>query len=214
MKRLVLISAAAGALAIPGVASAAHSRGVVVKVERGEHAVAIARGEHVSIVHARRADRLHVGQVIQFDARKRDDGTLAASDVRVVGRAERTKIQGVVVARDAKSFTLASGGVRFKVARADDVPAIGAKVEVEMKIENERVEIEVEAQANDAAEAEAKDAAEAEAKDVAEAEANDAAEAEPNDNAEAEANDNAEAAHGGDDNGGGHGGGGGHGADG
>jgi len=139
MKRLVLMGVAAAALAAPGIASA-HSRGVVVKVERAKDAFAVARAGHVAEFHNRLADRLHVGQLIRFDARKRE-----ARDIRVVGRAQRTEIVGTVTAVGASSFTVDSGGVLFTFPLVGNPPAVGAKVrvEVELKVEDDDDEVEV-----------------------------------------------------------------------
>jgi len=140
MKRLVLIGIAALALAAPGIASA-HSRGVVVKVERAKDAFAVARAGHVAKFHNRRADRLQVGQVIRFDARKRE-----ARDIRVVGRARRTEIVGTVTAVGPSSFTVDSGGVQLTFPLVGNPPAVGAtvRIEVELKVEDDEDEIEVE----------------------------------------------------------------------
>ena len=139
MKRLVLIGVAVAALAAPGIASA-HSRGVVVKVERAKDAFAVARAGHVAKFHNRRADKLQVGQVIRFDARRRE-----ARDIRVVGRAQRTEIVGTVTAVGPNSFTVDSGGVQFTFPLVGNPPAVGAKVqvEVELKVEDDADEVEV-----------------------------------------------------------------------
>jgi hypothetical protein len=139
MKRLVLIGVAAAALAAPGVASA-HSRGVVVKVERAKDAFAVARAGHVAKFHNLRADRLHVGQVIRFDAHRRE-----ARDIHVVGRAQRTEVLGTVTAVTANSFTVSSGGVQFMFTLVGAAARVGStvRVEVSLKVEDDRDEVEV-----------------------------------------------------------------------
>jgi hypothetical protein len=133
MKRLVLIAAATAALAAPGVASA-HSRGVVVKVEQARHAVAVSRAGRVGLFHARGAEHLRVGQVIRFDERRRDDGAMDATRIRVVGTTTRAKIEGLVTASSATSFTITAGGVQFTFPTFGTPLAVGSAVRVEIRI--------------------------------------------------------------------------------
>src|SRR5205814_192241 len=93
LKRTLLLVFLA-ALAVPGVASAA--RGVVVKVDRGTNTVAVARAHgRVSLLHVGSTARIHVGSRLEFSART-SNGTLAATRVRVLGRAPRTHVRGTV----------------------------------------------------------------------------------------------------------------------
>jgi hypothetical protein len=133
MKRLVLVAAATAALATPGVASA-HSRGVVVKVEPARHAVAVSRAGRVGLFHARGAEHLRVGQVIRFDERRRDDGAVDATRIRVVGSTTRAKIEGVVTASSATSFTITAGGVQFTFPTFGKSFAVGSVVVVEIRM--------------------------------------------------------------------------------
>ena len=85
MKRLVIFLCVTAALLAP---SAALAGGVVLKVQRAAHLVAVTNGKtKVSLVHT--AAKLRVGQRVALHGRALRNGTLAASTIRVVGRAHR-----------------------------------------------------------------------------------------------------------------------------
>jgi len=140
LKRTLLLVFLA-ALAVPGVASAA--RGVVVKVDRGTNTVAVARAHgRVSLLHVGSTARIHVGSRLEFSARTLSNGTLAATRVRVLGRAHRTHVRGTVLATRSGGVALSANGAVLTVARgaAAATPAVASKVEIEVEIENEDLE--------------------------------------------------------------------------
>ena len=102
MKRLLpvlAVLAVLAAFAVPSVAAAHNSSGVVLKVDRSAHLVGVTQGPHrVSLVHTAAASHLRVGQRISLNARTLRNGTLAASQVRVVGRAHAVRFRGLVLA--------------------------------------------------------------------------------------------------------------------
>ena len=80
MKRLLVSLVVVAALAAPATALA---NGVVLKVQRANHLVAVTRpGLKVSLVHTSAASRLHVGQRVALTARTLRNGTLASSAAR------------------------------------------------------------------------------------------------------------------------------------
>src|SRR3954463_16709122 len=97
MKRLLISLVALAALAAP---SAALANGVVLKVQRATHLVAVTRAgsTNVALVHTSAAARLHVGQRVALSARRLHNGTLAASAVHVVGRAHTVRFRGLLLA--------------------------------------------------------------------------------------------------------------------
>jgi hypothetical protein len=136
MKRLLISLVAVVALAAP---SAALANGVVLKVQRGNHLVAVTRtGTKVALVHTAAASRLHVGQRVSLSARTLRNGTLAASSVRVVGRAHTVRFRGLLLAKSRTRLVVSAGGAVIAVHRggrstasaSDDGPAPGTTVEV------------------------------------------------------------------------------------
>jgi hypothetical protein len=132
MKRLLISLVAVAALAAP---SAALANGVVLKVQRGNHLVAVTRAgtTRVALVHTCAAARLHVGQRITLTARTLRNGTLVASAVRVVGRAHTVRFRGLLLAKSRTRLVLSAGGAVIAVNKAGTTgagPAPGATVEV------------------------------------------------------------------------------------
>lgn len=135
MKRLVLFLIVSAALLAP---SAALASGVVVKVQRATHLVAVANGKaNVSLVHT--GVKLRVGQRVTLKGRTLRNGTVAASSIRVVGRARTVHFRGLVLKRSGTRLTLSAGGAVISVNRGaartissakDDGPQPGSVVEV------------------------------------------------------------------------------------
>ncbi len=141
MKRLILLSAAAAAFLAP---SAALASGVVLKVQPARHLVAVARTPtRVALVHT--TARLRVGQRVALTARKLRNGTLAASRIRVVGRARTVKFRGLVLARSTSRLVVSANGAVIGVHRGsrstssarDDEPRIGSTVDVTARIDED-----------------------------------------------------------------------------
>ena len=149
MKKLSLLVAVA-ALAAPGTAAAAHERGVVVKVDRQAHLVAVAeRGGSVVRVHTPRAlsKPFRIGQRLSFAARQLRNGTVAGSAFRVAGRASRLTIHGTVRAFNSRkqTITLSAGGatLRMKLAASrtfmasSPPPKVGSDVTVTASVQDD-----------------------------------------------------------------------------
>lgn len=146
MKRILLLLVL-GALAVPGVACAA--RGVAVKVDRGSKVVAVTQAQgQVSLLHVRATARIHVGSRLAFSARKLANGTFAATQVRVLGRAHRTQVRGTVLASRAANVVLSAHGAVLRISRSAATRTtqssadrgtlpVGTRVEIEVEIENE-----------------------------------------------------------------------------
>jgi hypothetical protein len=136
MKRLLISLVAVAALAAP---SAALANGVVVKVQRGNHLVAVAQaGRKVALVHTAAASRLHVGQRVALSARTLRNGTLAATSVRVVGRAHTVRFRGLLLAKSRTRLVVSAAGAVISLRRggrttasaADTGPKPGSTVDV------------------------------------------------------------------------------------
>jgi hypothetical protein len=113
MKRLVLFLIVAAALLAP---SAALASGVVLKVQRATHLVAVTNGKtKVTLVHT--GARLLVGQRVAVSGRVLRNGTLAASSVRVIGRARTVHFRGLLLKKSGTRFLLSAGGAVISVNR-------------------------------------------------------------------------------------------------
>ena len=153
MKKVSLLAAVA-ALAIPGSAAATQQSGVVVKVDRRSHVIAVAQNAgQVVRVHApvarfdRTGKQFHVGQRLTFTARKLGNGSVTGSGFRVTGRAGRVTVHGIVRAYNVRkrSITLATDGglLRMKLARtgartlmaATPPPKVGDEVTVTASVD-------------------------------------------------------------------------------
>ena len=135
MKRLVVLAAAAAALVLPATALA--SGGVVLKVQKATHLVAVSQSKtKVSLVHT--TAKLRVGQRVAMRAKTLRNGTLAASSMRVVGRARTVHFRGLLLARTPTRLVVSAGGAVVAVKRAsrtvqsarDDAPKPGSTVDV------------------------------------------------------------------------------------
>jgi hypothetical protein len=134
MKRLVLFLIVAAALLAP---SAAFASGVVLKVQHATHLVAVTNGKtKVSLVHT--AAKLRVGQRVTLSGRTLRNGTLAASSIRVVGRAHTVHFRGLLLKKSGARMLLSAGGAIIAVHRGaratssanDTGPQPGATVDV------------------------------------------------------------------------------------
>jgi hypothetical protein len=139
MKRLLISLVAVAALAAP---SAALAGGVVLKVQRADHLVAVTRAgsTNVALVHTSAAARLHVGQRVALSARTLRNGTLAASRVRVVGRAHTVRFRGLLLSKSRTRMVLSAGGAVIAVnqptTNPGTTPATGATVEVTATVDD------------------------------------------------------------------------------
>jgi uncharacterized membrane protein YgcG len=121
----------AGALLAP---SAALASGVVLKVQRATHLVAITRANNrVALVHTNAAARLKVGERVAMTARTLRNGTMAASAVRVVGHAQKVTFRGLMLRKNRERFVVSAGGAIVNVNRDarendDDIDAGDAVV--------------------------------------------------------------------------------------
>ncbi len=114
MKRLVLFLIVSAALLAP---SAALASGVVLKVQRATHLVAVANGKaKVSLVHT--GAKLRVGQRVAVTGRTLRNGTVAASSIRVVGRAHTVHFRGLLLKKSGTRLVLSAGGAIISVNRA------------------------------------------------------------------------------------------------
>jgi hypothetical protein len=135
MKRLVLFLIVSAALLAP---SAAFASGVVLKVQKAAHLVAVTNGKtKVNLVHT--GAKLRVGQRVAVTGRTLRNGTLAASSVRVVGRARTVHFRGLLLKKSGTRMVLSAGGAIISVKRGavrstssanDTAPQPGSVVDV------------------------------------------------------------------------------------
>ena len=134
MKRLIVLVVAAGALLAPSVALA---NGVVLKVQKGTHLVAVARTpSSVALVHT--SASLAVGQRVALRARTLRNGTLSASSVKVLGQARRVTFRGLLLLKSSSRLVVTAGGAVIAVKREgrttasarDSGPTPGSTVQV------------------------------------------------------------------------------------
>jgi hypothetical protein len=115
MKRLAVLLIVAGALLAP---SAAFASGIVLKVQRATHLVAVTRPNHtVALVHTNAAGRLEVGERVAMNARALRNGTMAASAVRVLGHAQKVTFRGLMLRKNRDRFVMSAGGAVVTVNR-------------------------------------------------------------------------------------------------
>jgi hypothetical protein len=133
VKRLIPILVAFAALAAP--AGAFAGTGIVLKVERGAHLVAVVRDGHVQLAHTTRRG-LAMGQRVSVQLRRLRNGTFAATQFRVIGRAHRVHFSGLVLGRSraAHRITLSAGGAIVSV-KSEDQPKPGSEVTVDADVD-------------------------------------------------------------------------------
>jgi hypothetical protein len=141
------IGALIGVFVVAAPASAGTLRGVVV--HRNHHAgsfVVALPGGRLAAVHARHSPR--VGRNVRVSATRLRNGTFAAKQVRVGGRARHALIRGVVtfVNRRRGLFTVSSRGASVLIHRshrsrraraADALPTVGENVTVQTGIDDQ-----------------------------------------------------------------------------
>lgn len=134
MKRLIVLLVTVAALLAP---SAALASGVVLKVQQATHLVAVVRTpSSVALVHT--SAKLAVGQRIALQARTLRNGTLAASSIKVLGRAHRVSFRGLVLSKSASRLVVSAGGAVIALRRGsrttasanDSGPTPGSTVQV------------------------------------------------------------------------------------
>lgn len=133
MKRLIVLLVATAALLAP---SAALASGVVLKVQRATHLVAVARTpSSVALVHT--SAKLAVGQRVALQARTLHNGTLAASSVKVLGRAHKVTFRGLLLAKTGSKLVVSAGGAvitlhrgRTTASASDSGPKPGSTIQV------------------------------------------------------------------------------------
>jgi hypothetical protein len=141
MKRLILLLAlATAALLAP---SGALASGVVLKVERSAHLVAVAgTASHVALVQTAAASRLHVGQRVALTSQRLGNGTYRASKVQILGRAHTVHFRGLLLAKSSTRWTVSAGGAVISVHRGsrstssarDSGPKPGTTVDVQATV--------------------------------------------------------------------------------
>lgn len=136
MKRFAVLTIAVAALLVPSTALAS---GVVLKVQRATHLIAVTRtSTKVALVHTSAASRLRVGQRVALSARALRNGTLAATSIRVVGRASRVRFRGLLLAKSRSHLVVSAGGAVITLNRSgrqtasarDDAPKPGTVIDV------------------------------------------------------------------------------------
>jgi uncharacterized membrane protein YgcG len=135
MKRLAIFLCVTAALLAP---SAALASGVVLKVQRATHLVAVTNGKtKVSLVHT--AAKLRVGQRVELNARALRNGTLAASKIHVIGRARTVHFRALLLKKSGTRMVLSAGGAIISLNRGaarttssanDSGPTPGSTVDV------------------------------------------------------------------------------------
>jgi hypothetical protein len=118
MKRVLLLAAAgiaALAFALPATAGTVTFRGVVVAKDSARKSiVTVSRNGLVRTIRVQDAlRRVRVGRLVAVQAASLPDGTFAASKVRPLGRAGRTRFRATVVAARGATLALSAGGSVF-----------------------------------------------------------------------------------------------------
>ena len=134
MKRLIVLLVATTALLVP---SAALASDVVLKVQRATHLVAVARTPS-SVVLVHTSAKLAVGQRVGLRARALRNGTLAASSIKVLGRAHKVRFRGLLLSKSGSKLMVSAGGAVITVNRGgrttasavDSGPTPGSTVQV------------------------------------------------------------------------------------
>ena len=136
MKRSIIFAAVLAAFATP---SAALASGVVLQVKPSARIVAVATSRtHVTLVHSALASRLKVGQRVAVTGRRLGNGTLRASNVRIVGKAHRVHFRALLLAKSRTRYVVSAGGALVTLHRGtrgtasarDSGPQPGAQVDV------------------------------------------------------------------------------------
>jgi hypothetical protein len=139
MKRSLPLLVLAVALLAPAPALAS---GIVVKVQRASHLVAVTDARaHVSLVRTTATSRLHAGQRIAVTGRRLGNGVLQASAVRVVGRTQAVRFEARVLARSARTLVVSAAGMPITVHGAGTTtPPVGSTVEVQATVNDDELD--------------------------------------------------------------------------
>jgi len=118
MKKILLLAAAvigALAFALPATAGTVNFRGVVVAKDSNRKSIVTVSGNGiVRTIRARGAlRRVPLGNLVAVQAASLPDGTFAASKIRPLGKAGRTRFQATVVAVKGATLALSAGGSVF-----------------------------------------------------------------------------------------------------
>ncbi len=147
-KPLLLLILTTALLALPGVAHAARTSGVVVKVDRQSRTIAVAQARgRVALVHAGAPKALRIGSRVSLNLRRLANGSYAGSELRVVGSARRTHVSGIVLRRRANGFALSASGAvlaihaqhaaRTTASALAGSPPVGSNVDVDVEIDDD-----------------------------------------------------------------------------
>jgi hypothetical protein len=138
--------------------ASAPTSGVVVRVDRPAHLVAVAGSSGVvELVHVARLGHLGPGLKVRFSAQQLANGTLSAPVLTVTGHTNHATLQGVVLATSAKqqSLTLTAGGatltLRLRTTPSpagkhhgkygkpvSTLPAVGSEVQLDVGLAGNR----------------------------------------------------------------------------
>ena len=144
MKRLAVLAVLTTALILPTAAFA--SGGVVLKVQKAKHLVAVSQSKtKVALVHSAATSKLRVGQRVSMRARTLRNGTFAASSLHVVGRVRTVHFRGLLLAKSRTRLVVSAGGAVIAVKRGsrttqsarDDGPKPGTTVDVTASVDSE-----------------------------------------------------------------------------
>jgi uncharacterized membrane protein YgcG len=135
MKRIALLVVLSATFLAP--AQAALAGGVVVKVDRTAHLVAVNRGAAVNLVHVKSTARLHVGQRVGLKLRRLANGTFMSSGVKVLGHARTAHFHAIALSSTAGHLTVSAGGAVLSMTTSSSSPTPpGSEVDVEAELDN------------------------------------------------------------------------------
>jgi hypothetical protein len=134
MKRIALLVVLSASILAPAQALAG---GVVVKVDRTAHLVAVNRGTAVNLVHVKSTTRLHVGQRVGLKLRRLANGTFTSSGVRILGRARTAHFHAIALTSSAGHLTVSAGGAVLSMTTSSSgPPPPGSEVDVEAQLDD------------------------------------------------------------------------------
>jgi hypothetical protein len=117
MRKLMVTVVAAAGLAVPALAQAAPSSGVVVKVDRASKLVAVVGGQgRIVLVHTTQSlTGLRPGQRVSFDARQLRNHTVATNAFTVGGKVRTVHVRGIALQATRKQLVLTAHGAVLKL---------------------------------------------------------------------------------------------------
>ena len=132
MKRIALLVVLSATFLAPAQALAS---GVVVKVDRTAHLVAVNRGTSVNLVHVKSLTRLQVGQRVGLKLRRLANGTFTSSRVKFLGRARTAHFHAIALTSSAGHLTVSAGGAVLNMTTSSSgPPPPGSEVDVEAQV--------------------------------------------------------------------------------